>query len=225
MSMQVTTTVYTLAELMERGDAAAVDAARQWVREVATDYDWYDSVYEYWQSALAQIGFPDAEIAFTGFWSQGDGASFTCTAVDLDKLTAFLAAGVAPGGVAFDGKTEDFRPWIVEKIGGKRTADYRRLVAGVDYVDCSVARDRRVGNYVHENTCTFVADQYRRRAPRFDALLAEFAEDGEQLRRDLCRAIYADLESEYNDLTSDENVDELADANGWTFDAAGRRFG
>jgi metal-dependent HD superfamily phosphatase/phosphodiesterase len=55
------------------------------------------------------------------------------------------------------------------------------------------------------------------RADKVEALLNEFEEDAETLRRDLCRAIYADLEETYEALTSEEAVMELAEANDYTF--------
>lgn len=47
----------------------------------------------------------------------------------------------------------------------------------------------------------------------------------EQLRLDLCGAIYKDLEEEYSYRTADEQLAEDAEANDYTFDANGRRDG
>lgn len=44
---------------------------------------WYEPLIEDAVNELAENGFEDAEIAFTGFWSQGDGASFTCKRIDV----------------------------------------------------------------------------------------------------------------------------------------------
>lgn len=223
MSKQITTTVYTLAELIERGDAKAVEAARQWLREGSTDHDWWEYEYETWKSALSQIGFADAQISFSGFASQGDGASFTCRRVDVAKLAEFLAAPPAPKD-CITGDPEDFRPWLVHKAGGVAASpEFRRLVPCVDYVDASV--DRTTHHYSHENTCRFHAALYRRTAPKVDALAAEFEAAGEALRRDLSRAIYRDLEAGFEHLTSDECIDEFAAANEYTFTASGERFG
>lgn len=95
MAKQITKTLYTYRELKGLHDrkkisAQAFERATDWLREGQTDHDWWDSVYEIWQSALAQLGFEDAKISFSGFWSQGDGASFTCASVDVRKLITFL---------------------------------------------------------------------------------------------------------------------------------------
>ncbi|MBJ6915417.1 antitoxin of toxin-antitoxin stability system, partial [Vibrio cholerae] len=85
----IETTVYRLDELSD----AAKDKARAWYREGGFDYDWYDSVYEDFQQIAEILGIrfktrtvrlmgggtrQEPRIAFTGFWSQGDGASFEC---------------------------------------------------------------------------------------------------------------------------------------------------
>ncbi len=41
----------------------------------------------------------------------------------------------------------------------------------------------------------------------------------------MARWLYRQLEREYDDLTSDEAVDEAIAANGYTFTADGKRFG
>jgi hypothetical protein len=54
-------------------------------RDINVDYDgWHDFVLEDWKQKLENLGYINPEILYSGFWSQGDGACFTCT-VDLDK--------------------------------------------------------------------------------------------------------------------------------------------
>ncbi len=38
---------------------------------------WYESCYAYYTQKLRSLGFYDIKFEFSGFWSQGDGASFT----------------------------------------------------------------------------------------------------------------------------------------------------
>ena len=78
MPRKIETLVYTYAELKEGVKAgtikqSAVDKAKQWLSEGNTLDDWWEYVSEMWQQALAQAGFENAEISFSGFWSQGDG--------------------------------------------------------------------------------------------------------------------------------------------------------
>lgn len=91
----ITKIVYAFPELLALGTEGkviqkAVEKAQSCLQEAATDFDWFSCVLDFWQHALDQIGFENANISFSGFWSQGNGARFTAT-VNLDKLVAFLA--------------------------------------------------------------------------------------------------------------------------------------
>jgi hypothetical protein len=67
--------------------------ARDWYRQIfGEDSYWSESTLEDWKQFLVDIGFGDEpEIAFSGFSSQGDGASFTCNSFDLTKFVQFLS--------------------------------------------------------------------------------------------------------------------------------------
>ena len=61
-----------------------LDEDRKWeIVDTHTPDDWCESLIEDAVNELAEHGFEDAEIAFTGFYSQGDGASFTCKRIDV----------------------------------------------------------------------------------------------------------------------------------------------
>lgn len=49
------------------------------MRDINTDYDWYEHVYDDAKTILGMLGFSNIEITYSGFWSQGDGASFTAS--------------------------------------------------------------------------------------------------------------------------------------------------
>ena len=221
----ITKTLYNFGELIEahkQGTVTkrAVESAREWMIEGLSSYEWWDCTWEQWKEALSQIGFTGAEMSFSGFWSQGDGASFTAR-VDLDKLKAFMLADIKPSKV-IAGTPEDFRPWIIYKVNGKTppNSKYSRILS--DQVSASVVRtDSR---YSHENTCKFTVECFGG-GPLFEKLVVSFERDVEQLRRDLCRAIYRDLEEEYEHRTADEQLIEDAEANEYTFDATGQREG
>src|ERR1051326_2894350 len=74
----------------------ALEKARSWLIEGQTDVEWWDGIYDMWKEALEQIGFEDAEINFSGFCCQGDGASFTCKNVNVNKLIKFMSAKTKP---------------------------------------------------------------------------------------------------------------------------------
>lgn len=247
MPRTITKTVFTFRELLDlakEGNVTqkAIERARPWLQEAATDFDWYSYVLEFWQQALDQIGFENAEIAFRGFWSQGDGASFTAT-VSLDKLVAFLADTIeGKDTVDVVEDTEQFLPYIVHLIGGKPTnPKYRRLLLVRDHIQ-DVAVERTSHHYCHERTCRFTASlnddghyedthktsdkwMWVSNTPEVRGLFNSFAEDAEALRMRLCKAIYRMLEEDYWERISDEQLLHFADANDYTFEATGRRDG
>ena len=73
--------VYKFKELTAEAKEKAIESCR----DINTDYDWYQFIFEDWTEKLERQGFLDARIYFSGFYSQGDGACFTCK-IDLEKL-------------------------------------------------------------------------------------------------------------------------------------------
>ena len=200
-----------------------MERARGWLRYAATDFDWYEDVLNFWEQALAQIGFENSDIAFRGFWSQGDGASFSAS-VDVDRLVEFLANDIEPeDSIDVVGGEAEFRPYLVHLLGCKPTnPKYRRLLLIRDRLQ-DMAVERVTYRYNHERTCRFTAwlndrgdymdthkssDQWvwLSNTPRVAALFKDFVEDAENLRLRLCRAIYGMLQEDYQDRIRDEQL-------------------
>jgi len=55
--------------------------------EDTSDSYWSEYILEEGKKGLERIGFSDPEISFSGFGSQGDGASFTSKYLDLSEFT------------------------------------------------------------------------------------------------------------------------------------------
>lgn len=68
----------------------AKETARDWYREGGFDYEWWDSIEDEWKVEIEEMGFQNVDIAFSGFSSQGDGASFTGNRFDLKKWTEWF---------------------------------------------------------------------------------------------------------------------------------------
>lgn len=62
-----------------------LDEYRKWeiVDSITTLSSWYEHIIESQVNVLLEHGFEDAEIQFSGFYSQGDGASFTCKRINI----------------------------------------------------------------------------------------------------------------------------------------------
>ena len=152
---------------------------------------WWDFIYEDWREKLEKAGFHGAQIYFSGFWNQGDGACFDaeCNTDDLVK---------------------DLDP------------KFKQLHSDVD-ITISIQSNSYANHYSHERTRYIDIDIYKDNiTPDQDSMLDELQAIIEQKRLDLCRAIYKDLENEYEYRTSDEALIEDAEANEWTFNEQGR---
>lgn len=243
MAKTIRRRVFTFGELLKlekrkKVTSAAVEKARTWLWEGATDHGWYDYTFEEWGKALASVGFDNAEINFTGFWCQGDGACFTAR-VDLRVLIPFLAnPPEAREPLDYDGEEEIWPPWVVFKAKGvSGNPEFARLLAIVDHLDMGVERIWGGGNYSHEGMCRVMGEllsdgwtttggqRHRKflwaRRPTLDGVWDDFVKAAERLRYDLCKAIYKDLEAEHEHLTSDESLADASDANDWHFDRHG----
>lgn len=219
-------TLYTFKELVElekQGQIkGACEKARQWLQEGATDHDWWEGVYNNWKEALEQIGLEDVDIRYSGFWSQGDGASFTCR-VDEEKLIQFLSdTNLKPSSViTYDGNKEDFRGWILWKVNGCDTnPDFLKMLDKT--VDClQIEIERMASSYVHEFTCYSEVSYMVEEGSEIDKIGQLLRNAVLQLRLDICRAIYRDLETEYEWRTADEQLIEDAETNEWLFNESG----
>lgn len=218
-------------KLKVRKWAQAVDKALEWFH--AQEYTELSYTEELWGSALNDIGFYDGKINWSGFCSQGDGASFTAN-IDLEKLIEFMCGeaivkdciDVKPNT---DGKEEDFGPWVRNKVkwgDGPYPQRYRRMLWLVNNLDeCKITRGS--GRYYHENTCSTNISicGHSRKTKRIDAFVEEFAEAVESLRVDLCKAIYRSLEEDYQYQQSIENFVEAGECNNWWFHENGNYYG
>jgi hypothetical protein len=74
----------------------AQEKARDWFRQgCCEDSSWSEITLDDWKETLTEMGFgydkDSVDISFSGFWSQGDGASFTCKSFDFDKFCNGIA--------------------------------------------------------------------------------------------------------------------------------------
>ncbi len=210
----IETTVYRLDELSE----AAKEKARAWYREGGFDYDWYDAVYEDFQSIAEILGIrfrtrtvrlmgggmrQDPCIWFRGFWSQGDGASYEGVWRHARGAAARLRA-YAPQDVVLHG--------IADRLQAIQRRNFFQLRAEISHH----------GHYTHEYSMCIAVE---RDSPVGQDMTPDAEDIVIEALRDLARWLYRQLEREYDYLTSDEAVDESLRANDYTFTEAGRRFG
>jgi hypothetical protein len=220
-----------LLDLHEKGKVtgAALEKAKEWLRDGATEGKFYEYEEDKWTEALEQIGFTNPEINYSGFWCQGDGASFT-SGVDAEALIRFLSKAIRPKNCIEPAKgdpggKEDFTRYVSYRLkkgfGGKTTNKaYRKLLKFVDDIHCNVVRTET--RYYNEGTCDFQGDFQGDES--LDALFDQFVKDAEELRYCLCKCIYEDYEAEHEYKSSDEAIEEDAEGNDFRFDTDGNYY-
>ena len=174
-------------------------------RDINTDDGWYyKDTFNEWVRKLEELGISGADIHFSGFWSQGDGACFTGT-VDLPKF-------VAAHGLEY--------PYISMTPGEGLRAVCELSHSGNYYHDNSISYSLEIEEPYCIHDATMETDlkwqvlraTYEHDALRFDDLEVEI--------KDICRGymkeIYRELEQEYDHQTSDEVVWETLVANDMT---------
>ncbi len=210
----VQTTVYTFDEL----DGRAQSRARDWYRQASNDDDWYEAVFEDFERICEILGVELATrpvrlygggtrqkpcIWFSGFSSQGDGASFE-------------------GRYQYKkGASREIRAYAPRDERLAAISDQLQLIQRKNLYALEARMTHR-GRYYHEYTMEIsvgrASDTYQSPTPDAEEIVAEAL-------RDLARWLYRQLEHEYDYQTSDAVVDEGIIANGYTFTEGGRRFG
>ncbi|PJG47232.1 antitoxin of toxin-antitoxin stability system [Sphingobium sp. LB126] len=214
MPQVIETLVYRLDEL----DESAREHARDWYRTMPLDSDWYESLFEHFEDICNILGVSlatqsvrlmgggsreQSKIYFSGFCSQGDGASF----VGQYRY----ARGAAQTIRAHAPNTSELHA-IADRLQDAQRRNFYQLGASIEHAGC----------YYHEYSMRI--DVRRDSQTGQDLSLADEELVIDALR-DLARWIYRTLETEFDFLMAGHQVDEAIRANDFTFTERGRRFG
>ncbi len=205
--------VYTFDQLSEEAKERARDS---WREDEARDFQ---PEYESYETAAKLLGIDLTErrtrrngknemvactantIMYSGFWSQGDGASFTGTFTFV------------PG--CCDSIREMFpQNTTLHKIADSLTAMHNtlRLLEGKKLT----GNITQSGNYVHSHT--MAATAYDEEGEELDVATSDRFRD---LMRDFADWIYKGLEEDYDYQTSDEAINESLSNGEYEFDEEG----
>ena len=198
---------YEIHELSKASKKAAIEEIKRMdsFAEQDVDLDW---VIENETEDLQALGLDNVEIAFTGFWSQGDGASFIGRVDDIPKFIKTI------------GITDEILP--------------KALEAFEDVYEMEIIRiDSR---YVHENTVRFDISEIDDPeilimtgfglgdvTLNLNDILEEIGFEAKASKwvKDKCKEIYRKLEKAYEGEFSDEAAEQWADSMGMEFDKEG----
>ena len=167
--------------------------------DINVDYDWWDCTYDEFKIEMQTKGITVDDINFSGFYSQGDGASFTGR---IDMIQFLKVHGLEEhymGATFFAGQGE--------------------LWAEIT---------RRSSRYSHENTVSveLIVDSYNNYeedSPRYqvyetmqevlDLEVKDLREQVESICKDYMQDLYRQLRDEYEALTSKEAIWDTIVAN------------
>ena len=187
------TKVYTFDELSDE----AKEKARSWWREGGLDYEWYDGEYEDFTTIAGFMGIEVEHIYFSGFWSQGDGACFEGN-YRYEK-----------GGVK---KLLEYAPQdkelnqIIETLAEAQKKNFYQIYGTI----------KHQGHYYHYNSMDITLNRENNRGEEIP--MVDDAEDTiTEAFRDLAKWLYRNLETQYDYLNSDEQVDETIRINDYEF--------
>jgi hypothetical protein len=186
-------------------------------REFNVGHDWWDSTYDNFNHICEILGIDldKNEPSFSGFWSQGDGASW---------IGSYSAIAATRGIVVM---TYDLAPQRIREYAPKdeelhRIADELCLLSRTAFPAYAVI-GRQNSRYVHSNTMCAdtlelcVGDEWYDGYDEESGVAEEVVDHIRDQLQDLFRALadwlYSTLEKEHEYLTSDEAVIESLEAN------------
>lgn len=199
---------YEIGELSGEAKERAIEAIKdkEAFYERHIDLDW---LVDQLQEDLEDSGFDSAEISFSGFWSQGDGASFVGRVDDKEKF--FGALGVP---------RSDIHPVIWSFIE--------------ENLEISIVRNS--SRYVHEGTVSVDWEFYddpvielfsglgmEDLAVNVEEFLEKegFWDKATAWKNSKCGEIYSALEKAYEGEFNEEAAEDWADVMGLLFDEEG----
>jgi len=189
-------TLYSFDELSEQAQQKAIETVRGWDHLFEPDEEF---VLEGFVTQNPHI--ENMDITYSGFWSQGDGASFTGS-IGRDWLIDFFAENV-----------NDELKTILREVEvsffrhSSRYAHYNTVSSELDGSDMVWA------DHIEEN------DTLKDRM--IENYLDDMRQAIEEYRTDLCHDIYNALEQAYNHCHSDEHIIELINENEYLFHSNG----
>jgi len=196
----IETPVFTLSELSPK----AKDRARAWFRSGGL-WD-SEAVIEDAKQCLRFAGLTVDNVYFSGFSSQGDGACFE---------GSWYASAVSADGMKQHAPQDARLHQIAE--------EFARIAALFPHAYFSVKHSGHYSHHFCTNFTISIVDENddEIRTNEADAVKKDLIE----VARDAMQWIYRQLEKDYDWYNEDAQVDEMIEANEYTFTEDGERFG
>ena len=208
---------YTFDELSPEAKKHAIDSNRDYNID---SYDWWEPIIEGFAEEMEAIGMTDIDCQFSGFYSQGDGASFTgkvkdnelfLTSININPLDKL---GKGPGKSKFI--SDNMKNALVEfyesiyitiQRNDRRYSHYNTISANVE-----VDGEEEIKIMIsHEIDIDIIVQE---ECDKLEPLITDWA-------RDKSKELYNSLETEHDELQSDENITYYLSSGGHEFDEEG----
>ena len=183
---------FQVDELPEAAKERVLEKHRGWNVEYC---DWAECTIDAFKEKLGSLGFLDPETYYSGFWSQGDGASFKAE-VDIDIYIRAHLEDLIKARVDI---------FTLRQILNRDSAR--------DDWEMESHHITQSGHYYHEKTMDIDLG-WRGDAPKnIEDALTQMQGFILKDARDLAKGFYKSLGKEYDYLTSDEAIIESLNAN------------
>lgn len=177
-------------------------------RHTNVNHDWWKFTVESFKEELEALGFANTDVNFSGFWLQGDGASFTG---DWDSAKMLAVKELKEKGI-------ELSDWAKEL---KRVLKGNLKDIKAKYAYFSIKSTSH--HYAHEYTVSIFEPEYWNSRKQDRCYIPpEQVDDILEGCRTAMKAMYRILEKEYYYLTSDEAVEETLEINEYKFDKDGK---
>ena len=209
----------TLYQFDELSDKAKEKARENYITNWMSD-DWYTFTYDMMKEEGLKYGFNIKDIRFSGFWSQGDGASW-CGAVDLGDwvrktfnstdlehpLTQIFLALLDEGWIESKVLVSfNSSHYCHENTMHVNTIDHYYKIDDDSVMEMGMFKGANVAELIHLIESTL------------DTLYERLVEEC----KDFARTIYKELEADYEGQTTEEAIGEAYAINDVWFDETGR---
>ena len=169
--------------------------------DINIDYEWYESDFECMIEELTKKGFDDANIFFSGFYSQGDGACFTAN-LNVKKLMKYYKLTTK--------YTNLLKKYDIP--GTVKADNHQYCHSNVMYVDIELDAivDIKTLSIAQQDTLNDVEEELR---------IKIF-----EIAKDEADKIHTTLQKTYEHLTSEDVIIETIKENEYVFLKDGKQF-
>jgi len=195
---------FSFSELPKDIQEKIIEEERQHISEFDDEF-WAEPILEGFHEDMEALGLTDIETSYTGFWSQGDGASFTARVYNADN-----------------------RKFITEALGLKVLDEVaENLAISIKRISHHYSHENTIEGYVEVDgddevekdmgTGMIITISVEDSAESIEEAVTKWA-------RSRSKQLYNDLETAYNEQFKEENIIEDLEANGVEFDESGNRI-